>query len=337
MRKKFVFYLFLFSISLVILETNSYANDNAINPNAPIGQPGLSVQYRIDSSGDIPVSMVETFILSLGVVEQIDKQPFQWIQLSATKANHEKFALSILAKNYPSANIEEAQTSIARYLLKEGDRETIEFRHEFTGQVVLPILGAWEYLIPQPIKQLSSNNPFPKTLRYLGHQYLLDNQQKSRTFTPPAQTKVIALLPDALIGVPHNTKQKDTTRLYDDSDYELIRLTQDDFNEMIEAGMNCFRADKDDIAWLEYRNVYYWGISAADMPYPEYLYRSNYLGPILFLDEPGVCTRDHVIRPRLRKDQQFRKSITPQTCYEDFQNSLTKPKTRRIRPYCLSN
>ena len=334
MRKILILCL-LFSISTVMLQTSSYASDNSTNSKYPIGQPGLTAQYRLDSSETIPASMVETFILSLGVVEQIDNQLFQWIKLSATKANHDKFALSILSKSYPSSNVEEAENSIDRYILKEGAGETIEFSHERTGQAVLPILGAWQYLLPQPIKTLSGDNPFPPKLRYLGNQYLIVKQGRLDKYNPPNPTKVVELRPDALIGVPHNTKQKDMTRRWDDSDYELVRLSKDDFNEMIEAGMNCFRADKDDIKWLAYRNVYYWGISAADMPYPEYLYRSNYLGPILFLDEPGVCTRDHVIRPRLRKDQQFRKSITPQTCYKDFQKFFDEANNQKNPTYLL--
>ena len=51
----------------------------------------------------------------------------------------------------------------------------------------------------------------------------------------------------------------------------------------------------------------------------ECLYRSCYLGPALFLDEPAVVTRDQVIRPRLEKDEAFRKALTPETVFEAFQ------------------
>ncbi|NIO21075.1 MAG: hypothetical protein GTN76_10135, partial [Candidatus Aenigmarchaeota archaeon] len=73
---------------------------------------------------------------------------------------------------------------------------------------------------------------------------MLEKIEDSKTMILPDDIKTIELLPDVLIGVPHNTKQKDQTRRYDDSDYELIRLTKKDYDEMIESGMNCLRVDK---------------------------------------------------------------------------------------------
>src|SRR5262249_40300511 len=54
------------------------------------------------------------------------------------------------------------------------------------------------------------------------------------------------------------------------------------------------------------------------LPFPESLYRSQYLGPALYLDEPAVGTRDHVVRPRLSSDPAFRKSLTPQLMLGEF-------------------
>ena len=56
----------------------------------------------------------------------------------------------------------------------------------------------------------------------------------------PKNIAPIALTPDLLIGVPHNTKQKDQTRRYDESDYEYIPLVKADFEEMVDAGFTCF-------------------------------------------------------------------------------------------------
>src|SRR5262249_24024689 len=50
----------------------------------------------------------------------------------------------------------------------------------------------------------------------------------------------------------------------------------------------------------------------------ELLYRSTYLGPTLFLDEPAVCTRDFVIRPRLQKEASFQKEISPELVFDVF-------------------
>ena len=296
------------------------------NSQEPIGKQGLVATYRHESAGLIPGSVVRNFTMALGPLEEKQGTQFQWLHLQATKANGEQFNIWILTDRYPPASVKAARETTARYILQEGNTEPLEFRHQFSGEAVLPSLGAWKHLFPHATDSVSSDDPFAKKIKYLGNVYLLERVEDSNKMTQPVDIKILKLLPDVLIGVPHNTKQKDETRLYDDSDYELIRLTQTDYDEMIEAGMNCLRVDKEQAGWIDRRDVFYWGIGAEQVNYPECLYRSNYLGPILFLDEPAVCTRDHVIRPRLRKDQKFRETITPQIALEEFQKYFHKQR-----------
>ena len=321
--------LFVFTVNAAIGKTNS--------DQAPLGKPGTVAEYRLNSNNAIPKSNVKTFILSFGPLEEREGVINQWLQLHSLKANGDCFTAWILTRNFPPTNIKKARKAIARYILKEGDRDALEFRHRFTGEVVLPILGTWPYLFPQPNERNSPENLFSPTMRYLGKQYQFVRSDVSKDIPNPPQANVLELLPDAMIGVPHNTRLKDDTRRYDDSDYETIRLTKTDYDEMIEAGMNCFRADPEQTGWLENRNVFYWGIGGKEIRYPEILYRSNYLGPILFLDEPAVCTRDHVIRPRLREDQEFRKSITPQICFEKFQTYFDEANNQKNPTVLLRN
>jgi hypothetical protein len=142
----------------------------------------------------------------------------------------------------------------------------------------------------------------------------------------PGEPDVVRLNPEVVIGVPHNTRLKDDTRRWDDSDYEYIKLTKEDYTEMIEAGINCFRTDTVQVKWIETEDVYYWGIGGVDVPYPECLYKSNYIGPVLFLDEPMVGTRDHVIRPKLREDPDLAKTLTPQQVFEEFKKVFHEKK-----------
>ena len=292
----------------------------------PIGKPGLTATYRYDSDGLIPGSVVGNFTLSLGPLEKKNSTYFQWLHLQATKSSKEQFNVWILTDSYPPADLTAAQKTTMRYILQEGYSKPLEFRHQLSGEAVLPSLGAWKHLFPHVTDSVSSCSVFAQKIKYLGNTYLLEKLEDSKKMTQPVDIKILELLPDVLIGVPHNTKQKDETRRYDDSDYELIRLTQNDYNEMIEAGMNCLRVDKEQAGWIDRRNVFYWGIGGDQVNYPECLYRSNYLGPILFLDEPAVCTRDHVVRPRLRKEQKFRESITPQIVLDEFQKYFHKAK-----------
>jgi len=291
-----------------------------------IGKPGFVATYRHESGGAIPGSVVRTLRLALGPLEEKNGRQFQWLHLHATKANGERFIVWVLTKGYPPASVTAANETTARYILQEGNTQALEFRHQFSGEAVLPSLGVWNHLFPRAADSVFSKDLFTEKTRYLGNVYLLERLEDSKNITPPVNARILDLLPDVLIGVPHNTRQKDETRRYDDSDYELIRLVKNDYDKMIETGMNCLRVDKEQANWINRRDVFYWGIGGEQVNYPECLYRSNYLGPILFFDEPAVCTRDHVIRPRLRKDREFRKTITPQIALEEFQKYFHKAK-----------
>ena len=286
----------------------------------PIGKPGQVATYQHESDGDLPKTVVKTLLLAIGSVEEKDGVPSQWMRLRATKVSGEKFAVWLLSESVPPADLAEARATISRYILQIGDDPPLEFHDRFTGKPVLPGLGAWEHLFPKPTDKTPQNNPLPQTVIYLGHTYRLADISDSGEFAEPPDTQRLSLRPDVLIGPPSNTRQKDETRRYDMSDYELIPLTEADYDEMIAAGINCVRVDTEQVKWVERRDVFYWGIDAAVLGYPECLYRSNYLGSAIFMDEPAVCTRDHVLRPKLAEDAAFRKALTPQIAFEAFQN-----------------
>ncbi len=317
--------LYAIGVGEGIAGESSKADSTGRRP-GPLGKPGLAATYRHESGSAIRGCVVRTFTLSLGHVEQRNGRRFQWLHWRATKANEQSFRVWILTDGYPPTSVELARETTARYIVQEQDTQALEFRHRFSDAAVLPCLGAWDHLFPRAAERGSAENLFAKKMWYLGQGYRLDKVEESGRVPGPVDTKVLELLPDVLIGVPHNTRQKDETRRYDGSDYELMRLTPRDYDEMIEAGMNCFYVDKEQAAWIDRREVFYWGIGPAEISYPECLYRSNYLGPILFLDEPAVCTRDQIIRPRLTKDRDFRKTITPQVVLEEFQEYFQKVK-----------
>jgi len=95
---------------------------------------------------------------------------------------------------------------------------------------------------------------------------------------------------------------------------------------MIEHGINVFNVNSEQLKWIEKEDVYYWGIGGEDISYPESLYRSNYLGQALFIDEPMVHTRDHALRPKFKTDPSLRLSINPQLFFEEFKKEYHKAK-----------
>ncbi len=263
-------------------------------------------------------TVVRRFTLSLGPVEQVGTRHGQWLALRATKVNGQRFAVWILGRAYPPRTLEQATAATIRYLVQEGDEPPQEFAHRFTGAPVLPALGAWEYLWPRPEPGGLRDGVVAARAQWLGHRYVLEATNRLAAFAVPQEIRRLDLLPDVLVGVPSNTRTKDDRRRYDGSDYELVRLTRDDYAEMIRAGMNCFRVDAEQAGWLKREPVFSWGVGGSDVRFPECLFRSTYLGPALFLDEPAVGTRDYVIRPRLAQDPAFRRALTPQSMLEAF-------------------
>ena len=286
----------------------------------PLGKPGQVATYHHISRHSPPDTLVKTLTVAIGSVEENAGVLSQWICLRATKVSSEKFTVWLLSENVPSEDLKVARAVTSRYILQVGNDPPLEFRDKFTGKPVLPCLGAWHYLFPRPTDKEARNALFPQTVKYLGHTYRLARISDSGESVVLPDTQRLSLCPDVLIGPPSNTRQKDETRRYDLSDYELVPLTEADYDEMIEAGINCVRVDTEQVEWVKNRDVFYWGIDAVTLGYPECLYRSNYLGPALFMDEPAVCTRDHVLRPKLEADADFRKAVTPQLAFEAFQD-----------------
>lgn len=290
----------------------------------PLGPVGATATYR--RRGEPLASDVATLVMTCGDVADLGGIPHQWLCLSGTKAGGLGFRVWLLTPTHPPRALESARVSTARYLLQEGDDRPLEYRDRSTGAAVLPGHGAWEWLFPHPEEGGSSEGALPATVRYLGHCFFLEAAGEGAALASPPDAEVLELRSDALIGPASNTRQKDETRRYDGSDYELIRLSRDDIDEMIGAGINCLHVDAGQAPWVERRSVFYWGVGGSDIPYPEALYRSNYLGPALFLDEPAVCTRDHVVRPRFERDPEYRRSVSPQSVLEEFQAYFRKAK-----------
>lgn len=265
---------------------------------AAVGPVGASARYTYAGSTELPASSPRQFTVTLGAVEGSR----QWVALDVNR-----FQVQVLTSAWPPA-----QESVARYILAEANGPAKEFRNAVTGEAVLPVVGGWEYLFPR-----GTGGVFPANVRYLGHPFRREWEGQGAVPTVSGDTKTVALRPDLLIGPASNTRQKDERRRWDDSDYELVPLTRADYAEMAEAGISCVRVDAKQAAWADELGLFYWGVT-KELPYPELLYRSQYLGSILYLDEPAVSTRDHVIRPRMEKDPAYRKAMSPQLAFEAF-------------------
>jgi hypothetical protein len=301
----------------LLLATASFAAE--LGPLGPVGQ---QVAYTLAPGTASRATNVRQFTLRLGAVEPQDAPSVQWLALDATKQNGDKFRVWLLAGAYPQRSLPQSAVRIHRYLLQEGEAAPREFVHRTTGQPVLPVTGAWEFLWPQPKTGAFQQGVTAPRVRWLGHDYEWQSAGRDETaFTPPPARRV-ELQPDVLVGVPSNTRTKDDTRRWDGSEYERVRLTRADYRAMIGAGMNCFQVDAEQAGWLADEPVFLWGPGGQEVPYPECLFRSTWFGPVLYLDEPAVHTRDYRVRPRLAKEPALRQSVSPQFMFQEFTNEF---------------
>jgi hypothetical protein len=294
---------------------------HAAGAETPMGPPGLTASYAIEQSATSAPTTILNFSVALGAVENEGGAAAQWLHLDAVKSNGAHLRLWLLGERLPPDDLETAQTSTLRYVLQCGDEQPVEYRHRARRWAVLPTSGAWRYLLPRPLSSSNAEGQgelFPDAVEYLGHRYVRNSREQGEPAAPPVDARVVELRPDVLTGVPHNTRQVDETRRFDDSEYEYMPLTRDDYADMIDAGLNCFRAEPGEVEWLKHAGVFYWGVAGTDISYPEDLYDPHFIGPALFLDEPAVVTRDHALRPRLAEEPSFRKEITPAIAMEAF-------------------
>ncbi len=313
---------FVLCFVLLPLASARFADTRADAPVFPLGTPGDVAAYRWSEPQPPRASDVAWFRLSLGPIESSDSPPAQWVALEATKANGETFTLWLLTQDLVSGDLDHDERVTRRYLLQEAQRAPREFLDRDRGGAVLPSTGAWPYLWPTTDSSsgVLSHGIRNAETRLLGARYRLDPATSGAFPAVPTDSLRIALRPHLRIGLPSNARTHETARRFDGSDYPMVRMERADYEQLLEAGVTVVRVDRQQAAWVENASVYHWGPSVAELPFPESLYRSHYLGPALFLDEPAVGTRDHDVRPRFVKDPALRHDWTPERMFEAFQH-----------------
>ena len=160
----------------------------------PLGEPGQMATYQHESESSLPNTVVKTLTVVIGSVVEEAGVAYQWICLCAMKVSGEKFAVWLLGENIPSEDLKVARVTTSRYILQIGDDFPLEFRDRFTGEPVLPSLGAWQYLFPRPADETGQRDLFPQTVKYLGHTYRLTHISDLGKSVAPPDTKPVATI-----------------------------------------------------------------------------------------------------------------------------------------------
>jgi hypothetical protein len=202
------------------------------------------------------------------------------------------FRLRALSDVEPTSAPDRAP-EIARYILRTGSSgETIEYRNVHTAKALLP---PWRdftrWFVPRAAKGTGRERGLAQTAEYLGHTLTLQWAGQGVPWEVWDGVKTLALDPELLVGTSRNFRDAELHRLSqvpERTNYTYVPFREEEYPVMIEAGMNLFIVDDRQFAWVAGKPVFHIRSAGRNLAYPADLYRSNYLGPVMFLDEPGI-------------------------------------------------
>ncbi len=246
---------------------------------AQVGWRGL---YGVGRPEDPHPEQVTRLEIAVGSAEEATGK--RWVRLAVTKVNGEEMTVWFRTTGQPWRTGDEKDVKIDRYILQEPDQPATEYRDRRTGDALLPAFGLVEKLLPHA-KVGDGTVPFARGT-YLGQPLALQRVREPQDVAPPEEVRQLVLRSDLIVGTSRNFRDDGTGRKDRAADYRYVPFTKADYDEMIAAGINYFTARDEQIEWICHRPVFYDGHSET-ITFPEELYRPNFLGWRMFIDEPA--------------------------------------------------
>ncbi len=195
-----------------------------------------------------------------------------------------------------------------RYLLKvPATGESLEYCDRHGGRALLPAWKDFEtYFVPRRTTASREQDGIPETCELLGQVLTLTHTGRGEGWTEWENVKRLELDRELLVGTGRNFKDREGHRLPQKpkpQNYNYVPFEQADYQRMFEAGINLFTVSPAQEGWVRAEPVFY--LRSADrkspLRYPADLYRANYLGPVMFMDEPSIImVGDKLIHTTLR-------------------------------------
>jgi len=180
--------------------------------------------------------------------------------------------------------------------------EALEYVEMHSGSALLPPWVDFErQFIPVAAQASRRPGEFPATCLLLGQVLSLQHVGHDAAWTAWSDVKRLALDRELLVGTGRNFKDVEGRRLPQTGqsrDYSYTNFTAADYRTMLEAGMNLFEVAPEQEQWVRAEPVFYLRSAAGTPPlrYPADLYRANYLGAAMFIDEPAsIMTWDKYV------------------------------------------
>ena len=248
-----------------------------------VAHPGQSAEYALAGLAEPPDQNVVKLSMTIGDTEVHEDVSYQWIHLRGLKQNGQTYSVWMLVDQWPGDPAVQKSVRTARYILREGEEPAREYVHALTGEAMLPELRGWNILFPTD--QGEAGSPFPERVHYLGHDFSRTREWQDEPVSVP-NIERIPLRPDMLIGTGRTFRDTQGHRLLDNKEYDYTSYSQEDMEELVEAGFNHFWVTEQQYEWVKNWPVFCIHPRQDDR-YPEMLYRSNMQGGHAYYDEPG--------------------------------------------------
>lgn len=236
---------------------------------------------------------------------------YRWYEFSVfkeeTRANPALCVVRILCKNDP-LEYPPKLLLIRRYQIFIPETgECFEYIKKRDREPMLPSWDDFErQFVPRASEYAGIMQEFPKTALFLGHVLTLKSVSKTAEWKEWKDVKVLELDDELLIGTSRPFKDSEGRRLPQQpqrQDYKYVDFTEEDYRIMIETGVNLFTVKPTQDQFVKGKPVFYIRQAGGNSPlrFPADLYRANYLGPVMFIDEPSIImVGDTNIHTRLK-------------------------------------
>jgi len=255
-----------------------------------VAATGQAAEYALAGLTEPPDQNVVKLHLAAGETEILEGLSYQWFHLKGFKQNGETHEIWALVDRWPGDPESQRLVRTARYILREGEEPAREYVHAVTGGALLPELRGWDILFPTDLD--GTGSPFAERIHYLGHDFERVRLWQAEP-APVPDTELVLLQPDMLVGTGRTFRDTEGRRLLENKEYNYLPYSQEDMEELVEAGFNHFWVTEQQYDWARNWPVFFVHPRKGDR-YPEMLYRSNMRGGHAYYDEPGHRARGNM-------------------------------------------
>lgn len=207
----------------------------------------------------------------------------RWYRMIGTKVSGDSYTLWFVTDAEPFTAAP-ADITFHRYILQEPNRPAVEYVDAGSGEAMVPLFHFVEELLPRADGDAAAE--LFETGTYLGHPLIRTRMLEGIVVTAPSQLETLRLRGDLIVGTSRNFRDDGKGRASREHNYTFVPFTQNDYEQMIAAGINYFTARGPQVNWICHKPVFYDGFS-PEIAFPEELYRPNFRGLRMFLDEPA--------------------------------------------------